>query len=102
MTYVHNHLFDPELNCTQALKTCGLGDHNITSHFRLIMGCSLKTYIEQHRLTVAKEVMTHTNLPLYLIADAVGYSNVSTFSDAFSRIFGSKPSAYRHNLHKTR
>jgi len=101
LTYVHQHLFDPELNCTQALMACGLGDHNITTQFRLEMGCSLKSYIEQHRLTVAKEAMTHTNLALYLIADAVGYSNVSTFSDAFSRAFGLKPSTFRHDLHKT-
>gem|GEM_PF-6733752 len=65
------------------------------------MGCSLKSYIEQHRLTVAKEAMTHTNLPLYLIADAVGYSNVSTLTNAFYRVYKIKPSGYRDNVQKS-
>lgn len=59
------------------------------------MGCSLKAYIEQHRLLAAQALMIYTNESLMSIADAVGYQNLSTFSDAFYRVYHQKPSIFK-------
>jgi len=59
------------------------------------MGCSLKSYIEQHRLLAARALIIHTHESLMYIADAVGYRNLSTFSDAFYRVYRQKPSSFR-------
>lgn len=52
-------------------------------------------FVLQLRMEKAKALLTHTDLPIQLIAEKVGFSNPSSFSRRFSQFFGQSPKSYR-------
>lgn len=59
------------------------------------MGCTFSNYLIRIRIEKAKIMLTQTNMKLYDIAYAVGYSNVQYFSTIFKEKEGITPSKYR-------
>lgn len=59
------------------------------------MGCTFSCYLISVRIEKAKIMLTQTNMKLYDIAYAVGYSNVQYFSTIFKEKEGTTPSKYR-------
>ena len=70
-----------------------------TSYFSKLfneqMGCNFSNYVIDLRIKKAKIMLTQTNMKLYDIADAVGYTNVQYFSTIFKEKEGLTPSAFR-------
>lgn len=70
-----------------------------TSYFSKLfheqMGCTFSNYVIDLRIKKAKIMLTQTNMKLYDIADAVGYTNVQYFSTIFKEKEGLTPSAFR-------
>lgn len=58
-------------------------------------GVSFSELILKARRSLAETMLTGTDMPLAEIAERVGYSDLSTFSQAFKRWTGMQPSAYR-------
>ncbi len=46
----------------------------------------------------AKDLLRSTQLPIYQIADEIGYKNATHFSAAFKRCFGMTPKNFRNVL----
>ncbi|MNW14569.1 Urease operon transcriptional activator [compost metagenome] len=59
------------------------------------MGINFSDYLEDLRMTLAKELLAETELPVFEIAERVGYSSSNTFCRAFKRINGVSTSAFR-------
>ncbi|MEM5506953.1 helix-turn-helix domain-containing protein [Shewanella frigidimarina] len=59
--------------------------------FKDNVGTSVHKYITLQRMEKAKALLSHTDLPVQLIADRVGYSDLSAFSRRFSMHFGISP-----------
>lgn len=59
--------------------------------FKENIGMSPLKYITEKRMEKAKALLTHTDLPVHLIAERVGYSDLSAFSRRFSTYFGISP-----------
>lgn len=70
-----------------------------TSYFSKLfheqMGCTFSNYLINVRVEKAKMMLTQTNMKLYYIAEAVGYTNVQYFSTIFKEKEGLTPSAFR-------
>lgn len=70
-----------------------------TSYFSKLfheqMGCTFSNYLINVRVEKAKMMLTQTNMKLYDIAEAVGYTNVQYFSTIFKGKEGLTPSAFR-------
>ena len=70
-----------------------------TSYFSKLfheqMGCTFSNYLINVRVEKAKMMLTQTNMKLYDIAEAVGYTNVQYFSTIFKEKEGLTPSAFR-------
>ena len=70
-----------------------------TSYFSKLfheqMGCTFSNYLINARVEKAKMMLTQTNMKLYDIAEAVGYTNVQYFSTIFKEKEGLTPSAFR-------
>ncbi|WP_350629915.1 helix-turn-helix domain-containing protein, partial [Pseudoalteromonas sp. Q36-MNA-CIBAN-0048] len=47
--------------------------------------------ITEKRMQKAKALLTHTDLPIQIIAEQVGYNDLSAFSRRFSLYFGLSP-----------
>lgn len=66
--------------------------------FREVVGRPPLTYVTEHRLDEASDLLTSTDLGVAQIAKAVGYADSFGFSAAFKRARGSSPTAFRHAL----
>lgn len=63
--------------------------------FKLSTGQSVLQYITAQRMEKAKALLTHTDVPVHLISEQVGYSDVSAFSRRFSKFFSISPRQLR-------
>lgn len=106
LDYIHQHLFDPDLNVTTVRAGCRLRDNNISTRFRMALGRGIREHIEHLRLRAADQLLRESDLEVYLVAMAVGYDHQETFCRAFQRHFGASPSQTREeareNVKKTR
>jgi len=64
--------------------------------FKECLGLSVQSYISQQRMEKSKALLTHTDIPISIIAEQVGYQNPSAFSRKFKRYFGDNPKAFSH------
>jgi AraC-like DNA-binding protein len=92
--YVHEHLFEPDLNVNSIKVNCRLRDNNVTMRFRCSLGTGLREYIERLRLEAADRLLRTGSYPVYLVAMSVGYNHQETFCRAFLRHFGCSPSSH--------
>ncbi|NLM05561.1 MAG: helix-turn-helix transcriptional regulator [Tissierellia bacterium] len=63
--------------------------------FKLHFGASVTEYIQRRRIEVGKELLINTNLNVSIIANSVGYSSPSRFSELYKRFEGLTPSQTR-------
>lgn len=97
LAYIHDHLFDPDLNVNTVRAGCRLRDNNISTRFRMVLGRGIREHIEDLRMRAADQLLRETDLEVYLVAMAVGYDHQETFCRAFHRHFGDSPSRAREN-----
>ncbi|MCB5162974.1 AraC family transcriptional regulator [Marinomonas algarum] len=62
--------------------------------FKSCIGMSVYQYIIQQRMEKAQALLTHTDLPVFMVAEKVGYTDLSAFSRRFSLYFGVSPRAF--------
>lgn len=74
------------------------GDY-VTRQFKQETGYTLSEYIKNERITLAKNLLLQTNLPVSTIAENTGYYSVAYFSATFRQTVGVTPREYR-NTHK--
>lgn len=74
----------------------GYNEKYITTFFKKSSGISLKAYILERKMELAKALLTDTNLPVSQIGYDIGFSDNHNFSNAFKKITGQSPSDYRN------
>ena len=52
-------------------------------------------YLTERRIKKAKELLKHTDMKIYEVANAVGYKDSFYFSNCFKKVAGLSPSEYR-------
>jgi len=62
--------------------------------FKQSLGSSFQVYLTGLRMEKAKALLTHTDIPISLIAERVGYQNASAFSRRFREYFGTSPKTF--------
>lgn len=69
--------------------------------FKKEIGTSLGNYIIQKRISVAKDLLINTDLPISFISDRVGYGNYSYFTKLFKKETDYTPVEYRKEKGRT-
>ena len=67
----------------------------LTTFFKKMSGTSLKTYILNQKMELAKSLLTDSNQPIAQIGYSLGFPDNHNFSSAFKRVTGQSPSEYR-------
>ncbi|GAA3412380.1 AraC family transcriptional regulator [Paenibacillus hodogayensis] len=73
----------------------GMSQAHLNIVFKQFAGMPLKKYITLTRLERARYLLSDTTMNVSEVADAIGYSDVYTFSKIFKRYFGMTPSYYQ-------
>lgn len=93
LEYIQEHL-DQELSLEAIASQANLSPYHFARVFKEIIGVAPHRYIIECRIQKAKELLRHTNMPIYLIALEVGYST-NYFGQIFYRETGTTPQQYR-------
>lgn len=74
----------------------GYNEKYITTFFKKASGSSLKSYILNRKMELAKAMLTDTNTPIAQIGYDIGFSDNHNFSSAFKKVTSQSPSEYRN------
>ncbi|WP_325893122.1 AraC family transcriptional regulator [Grimontia sp. NTOU-MAR1] len=88
--YIVEHL-DTELSIQSLAAQACLSPTQFKKRFKEMLGISTFHYITLQRMEKAKALLTHTDLPVQIVSERVGYRDLSAFSRRFSTHFGMSP-----------
>ncbi len=74
---------------------CGVSVAHLRRIYKATTGHTLHHFIEELRVTRAKEMLLDSNLPLKVISYKLGFRHPSAFSFAFKKAAGESPRAFR-------
>ncbi len=94
VTAMETHVADP-LSLDQLAQIAGTSPRQLNRLFREKLGDSTMSYYRTLRLDTARQLISHSPLPLTEIALATGFAGSAHFSSAYDRQFGVPPSKHR-------
>lgn len=92
--YIDNHL-DNDLSLTALAEVGGFNASYLSRLFKQVTGENLTTYILHRRMSLATDLLAHTNIKIQDIAQRAGYPSAHSFARAFRGEFGITPTEYR-------
>lgn len=95
--YINMHLHE-RIRATDLAKIAGYGEYYLTQKFCEETGYSFNDYVKAAKIERAKLLLQNTNQSVQEIADTLGFSTRSHFSQSFKQITGLSPAAYRSGL----
>lgn len=78
-------------------RISGLNDFILKQEFKKTFNKTIFEYVSHLRMIKAKNLLKHTQKPIYEIAELIGYKNATHFSAAFKRVYNMSPKYYRLN-----
>lgn len=97
-----------ELHISEQLRVRAIADYfgynekYLSTVFRQWAGISIKQYILQAKIDHAKAELSDTNRSISQIGYSLGYSDPHNFTNAFKKLTGLTPGAYRESYSKRR
>lgn len=91
------HLSDAPTIAHMAVMT-GTSQSKLQNDFKAACGCTIHDYLRSIRMAKALHRIEHKDLPLYIIAQELGYHNAGRFSEIFKETYGITPDIYRKGL----
>ena len=92
--YIHENL-DKDIHREDIARQVHLNEDYLSRIFKKKMGISLKEYIISEKISVARQMIRTTMLPISFIALKIGYSNYSNFSKTYTKVTGISPTEER-------
>lgn len=92
--YIDNH-FKENLSLDQLAQLAHLNKYYLAHSFRREFGVSPINYLMSRRIEESRFLLRETDHPLSLIAQILGFSSLSYFSQCFRRMEGVSPLEYR-------
>lgn len=94
--HILNH-YNEKLTLLDIGKSVYLNPSYISDLFKKKTGENISDYILRIRIEKAKELMSKPEYKIYMVADAVGFTNEKYFSKVFKDTVGLTPNQYRKN-----
>ena len=90
-----NNLEQPP-SLSELSRKIGLNSFKLKKSFKELFGVPVFKYLQNERLNKANELLRQQNLSVQEVAWEVGYDSLSSFSNAFAKKFGYRPSEIRN------
>ena len=84
-----------QLSITMLAKVACLSSTQFKVLFKKQTGLTAMAYVAKLRMEKAQALLVHTDYSLQMVAEMVGYSELSTFSRKFSQQFGLSPGKFK-------
>ena len=98
-TYIQQNISDPGLTVGQLSDRFGISTTQLGKQFRYYYGLSPYRFLQRTRLLEAQALIRkHPSWPLAKIAEAAGYSDLSTMYRAFQRHGDVTPGAFKETV----
>jgi len=94
MAYIHEHYAEP-ISREDMASYVGVSARHLTRCFNQEVGVSPITYLNRYRVKQAKRLLESGDKTITEIAEAVGFSSSTYFSDVFRREMGLSPRDYQ-------
>ncbi len=98
--YQAQHLITSDLSIQfsiqQLSRQIGLNDFVLKKEFKNLFGKTIFEYASELRMSKAKQLLQHSQKPIYEISELVGYKNSTHFTAAFKKNEGITPKKYRN------
>lgn len=72
----------------------------LSALFKKEIGISFRSYLVQYRIEKAIDILNEKDIPLYEVAELVGYFDYSQFSKMFKKVTGKTPNSFSKNSKK--
>lgn len=95
--YISEHATEP-LTLDEVANYCYLSKSHFCKIFKNETGETFKSYLNQIRIEMAKNLLETTNLKSYEIAEAIGFDDPSYFNELFKKKWGMTPNRYRKRI----
>ena len=95
LKYIAKNFGDSNLSVSSLAKRHNISERYLRKLFMQEIGMAPNQYIQHYRLTIANDMIVHTNLPILVISDKCGFSDQYYFSNAYFKKFGIRPSFKR-------
>ena len=89
--YIREHLGDEDLCLETVSDHIGLSRIYFCKLFHQVEGVSFQTYLKQVRIEKAKKLLLTTNMKVFEISSAVGFSQAKYFGYVFKQTVGQTP-----------
>ena len=93
--FIESHITEDLVICRLASVSC-LSPTQFKKLFKEQVGLTAAQYVTKLRMEKAQALLIHTDYPLQIVAEQVGYADLSAFSRRFSQYFGLSPSKVSH------
>ncbi len=87
--------FSEQITMENIAGICGLNRSYLSRLFHDATGYTIKGYLQLYRMQIAQKMLRDSDYPISYVGNAVGYSDIFTFSKAFKKHTGCTPSDYR-------
>ncbi|WP_418357725.1 helix-turn-helix domain-containing protein [Shewanella basaltis] len=94
LRYINENIAEP-LNIESIAKVAFLSPTQFKKIFKEKLGITVLEHISQHRMEKAQALLTHTDYPLQIIGEKVGFKELSSFSRKFKQYYGFPPTKFK-------
>lgn len=89
--------YDEDLTVDSIAAITDISASHLAHLFRSEIGMSVRDYLTRVRVTIAQDLLAHTDEKLEAIAARLGFADTSHLAHVFQRITGRAPSTYRRS-----
>ena len=98
--YITKH-YNEDISVKSVSECVHLNPEYFTRLFKKETGMNIKDFITDCRISMAKDLLQHSNLTVSMIASEVGYSSFPHFTSVFRSVTGMTPSQFRFKCENT-
>lgn len=100
--YLEEHYGDAEISVGTVAEHLGLSEGHLSHLFKEETGQTLGAFLTQTRIRAAMALLKDCRSKVYLVAEQVGYRDITYFSSTFKKIVGMSPSDYQKTAEELR
>lgn len=98
--YIREHIGDAALNLEAVSDHVGLSRVYFCKLFHRMEGVNFNTYLKRERIDKAKHLLLNTNMKVYEVSNAVGFSHAKYFGAVFKESVGQTPVEFQKSTHE--